>query len=49
LPFHSPLLGQSDVLRHSLVKKIIDAFDKTEQAEKKRREEEADSEKQKNA
>ncbi|MFN5147543.1 MAG: PhoH family protein [Flavobacteriia bacterium] len=27
-------LGQSDVIRHSLVKRIIDAFDKTEAAEK---------------
>jgi phosphate starvation-inducible PhoH-like protein len=27
-------LGQSDVIRHSLVKRIIDAFDKVEQSEK---------------
>ena len=27
-------LGQSDVIRHSLVKKIIEAFDKVEAAEK---------------
>jgi len=28
-------LGQNDVIRHSLVKKIIDAFDKVEEVEKK--------------
>jgi phosphate starvation-inducible PhoH-like protein len=30
-------LGQSDVIRHSLVKRIVDAFDKAEQAEKQER------------
>jgi phosphate starvation-inducible PhoH-like protein len=30
-------LGQNDVIRHSLVKRIIDAFDKAEQEEKERR------------
>jgi phosphate starvation-inducible PhoH-like protein len=31
-------LGQSDVIRHSLVKRIIDAFEKAETEEKKRKE-----------
>jgi phosphate starvation-inducible PhoH-like protein len=30
-------LGQNDVIRHSLVKRIIDAFDKAEQEEKERK------------
>ncbi|TNF49895.1 MAG: PhoH family protein [Bacteroidetes bacterium] len=33
-------LGQSDVIRHSLVKRIVDAFDKAEAEEKIRKEEE---------
>jgi phosphate starvation-inducible PhoH-like protein len=33
-------LGQSDVIRHSLVKRIIDAFDVAEAEERKRKEEE---------
>ena len=32
-------MGQADVIRHSLVKKIIDAFDKIDEAEKKAKEE----------
>ena len=38
-------LGQSDVIRHSLVKRIVDAFDKAEQAEKQER---IDKQKEKN-
>lgn len=37
-------LGQSDVIRHQLVKKIVDAFDKVELAEKIAKEEEREQE-----
>lgn len=33
-------MGQADVIRHSLVKRIIDAFDKAEEEDKKKREKE---------
>lgn len=33
-------MGQADVIRHKLVKQIIDAFDKAEQLERRKREEE---------
>ncbi len=39
-------LQQSDVIRHSLVKKIIDAFEKAEDEEKRVREEEIENKKQ---
>jgi phosphate starvation-inducible PhoH-like protein len=42
-------LGQSDVIRHSLVKRIIDAFDKVEQAEKMARAEEDTTYEKKNS
>ena len=35
-------LGQNDVIRHSLVKRIIDAFDKAEAAEKSAKENKSD-------
>jgi molecular chaperone DnaK len=40
-------LGQSDVIRHSLVKKIIEAFDKVEAAEKQAKFEKEEAEKAK--
>src|SRR5690606_30879416 len=36
-------LQQSDVIRHSLVKRIIDAFDKAEAEEKKKKEDEKEN------
>jgi phosphate starvation-inducible PhoH-like protein len=38
-------LGQNDVIRHSLVKRIIDAFDKVEAAEKSAKENKSDQQK----
>ena len=35
-------MGQADVIRHKLVKRIIDAFDKEEAKQKERRQEQKD-------
>jgi phosphate starvation-inducible PhoH-like protein len=40
-------LGQSDVIRHSLVKRIVDAFDKAEAAEKEAKFQEEQKKKEK--